>query len=76
MAVEKKAKRFPNLEAEMARKRVLKSDLADLLHRTNGVITSRMDGSSEWLVWEIKAIKEYLGTDMTLDELFDEEGIS
>lgn len=71
----KKKKRFPNLEAEMARKRVLKSDIADLLHRTNGAITTRFDGTSEWLVWEIKAIKEYLKTDMTLEELFQEEFI-
>ena len=73
MIVEKKKKRFPNLEAEMARKRILKSDIAELLHRTNGAITTRMDGTSEWLVWEVKAIKEYLQTDMTLEELFQEE---
>ena len=69
----KRKKRFPNLEAERARRRILKSDLAELLHRTNGAITTRMDGTSEWLVWEIKAIKEYLNTDMTLEELFKEE---
>ena len=75
MITDKKKKRFPNLEAEMARKKVMKSDLAKLLHRTNGAITTRMDGTSEWLVWEIKAIKEYLQTDLTLDELFDEEDL-
>ena len=68
-----KKKRFPTLEAEMARKRIMKSDLAELLHRTNGVITTRMDGTSEWIFWEVKAIKNYLKTDLSLDELFEEE---
>lgn len=75
MIAEMKKKRFPNLEAEMARKRVMKTDIANLLHRTNSVITTRMDGTSDWIFWELKAIKQYLETDMPLDELFDEEVI-
>lgn len=71
MIAEKKKKRFPNLEAEMARKGVLKGDLADLLHKTNGVITSRMDGSSEWGFWEVVAIKRYLSYAGTLEDLFE-----
>ena len=63
-------KRFPNLEAEMARRNVRKGDLAELLHKTNGVITSRMDGSSEWGFWEVTAIKNYLEYAGTLEELF------
>lgn len=70
MVTEKKKKRFPNLEAEMARKGVLKGDLAELLHKTNGVITSRMDGSSEWGWMEVTAIKRYLEYAGTLEELF------
>ena len=70
-----KKKRFPNLEAEMARKGVLRIDLAKLLGRTNGVITSRMDGTSEWLFWEIVKIKEFLKTDLSLDELFKVEDV-
>jgi len=69
----KKKKRYPNLEAEMARRRILKGDIAELLHRTNGAITTRMDGTSEWLVWEVKMIKEYLQTDMSIEELFESE---
>ena len=69
----KKKKRYPNLEAEMARRRILKCDIAELLHRTNGAITTRMDGTSEWLVWEVKMIKEYLQTDMSIEELFESE---
>lgn len=73
MILEKKKKRFPNLEAEMARKNVQKQDLAKLLQTTNGTISSRTNGTSEWLVWEIKAIKEYLQYEGTLEELFQEE---
>lgn len=76
MISEKKKKRYPNLEAEMARRNVLKSDLAELLHRTNGSITTRMDGTSEWLVWEIKAIKNFLKTDLSLEELFESEDVN
>lgn len=65
-----KKKRYPNLEAEMARKHVRKGDLAELLHKTNGVITSRMDGSSEWGFCEVTMIKRYLGYTGTLEELF------
>lgn len=73
MIVERKRKRFPTLEAEMARKNVMRTDLANLLHRTNGVITSRMNGTSEWVFWELTAIQKYLNTDLSLDELFAEE---
>lgn len=71
MIAEKKKKRFPNLEAEMARKNVFKGDLAKLLHKTNGVITSRMDGSSEWSFWEVTTIKRFLEYAGTLEELFE-----
>ena len=71
MITEKKKKRFPNLEAEMARRNVSKGDLAKLLHKTNGVITSRMDGSSEWGFWEVVTIKQFLEYAGTLDELFE-----
>ena len=73
MIVQKKKKRFPTLEAEMARKNVMRTDLANLLHRTNGVITSRMNGSSDWIFWELLAIQQYLKTDLSIDELFAEE---
>lgn len=73
MIAETKKLRFPALEAEMARKNILKSDIANLLHRTNSVITSRMDGSSEWVFWELKEIRDYVAPHMTLDELFAEE---
>lgn len=73
MIVQKKKKRYPTLEAEMARKDVIRSDIAKLLHRTNGVITSRMNGTSDWVFWELLAIQQYLETDLTIDELFAEE---
>lgn len=71
-----KKKRFPNLEAEMARKGVLRIDIAKLLGRVNSVITSRMDGTSKWLFWETVTIKEFLKTDLSLDELFESEDVT
>ena len=71
MIAEKKKKRYPNLEGEMARHGVLKGDLAELLHKTAGVITSRMDGSSAWGWDEVTTIKHYLGYDGTLEKLFE-----
>lgn len=68
--MDKRKKRYPNLEAEMARNGVMKSDLACLLHKTAGVITSRMDGSSEWGWMEVTAIKQYLHYAGTLEDLF------
>lgn len=72
MVAERKKRRYPNLEAEMARKGVTKTDIALLLHRTNGSITTRFDGSSEWLYWEVCAIWQYLKPDLSLTELFEE----
>lgn len=66
-------KRFPVLEAEMARKRITKGEIAELLHRTASVITSRMDGTSDWIFWELKVIRDYVAPHMTIDELFTEE---
>ena len=65
--------RFPTLEAEMSRKKILRSDLAVLLGKTNSTITSRMDGSSEWIFWEMKKVRDYVAPHMTIDELFIEE---
>ena len=71
MMTERRKMRFPNLEAEMARHNVSKGDLAKLLHKTNGVITSRMDGTSEWGFWEVVTIKRYLAYGGTLEDLFE-----
>lgn len=71
MNSEKKVK-FPTLKAEMARKHVTSMDLAKLLHRTNGSISSRMNGRTEWLYWEVVKVWEYLDTGLSLTELFKE----
>jgi hypothetical protein len=75
MIVKKQEIRFPTLEAEMARRKILKSDIATLIGRTNSAITSRMDGSSDWIFWEMKKIRDYVAPHLTIDELFVEEKV-
>ena len=62
---------YPNLRAEMARNRVTGNELAEALNIRPATFSEKMNGKSEFTFAEAKFIKEYLGTTLTLEELFE-----
>lgn len=63
---------YPNLEAELARKNIKRSDLAAFLNCTVGTISEKMTGKSDFSFSAAKKIKAWLGVDVPLEILFDD----
>ena len=62
-----------NLEAEMKRKKISRSDIASLLGLSYRTIHSRFNGESEWGYSECVKVRETYFPDKTLDYLFATE---
>ena len=63
---------YPNLEAEMARKRVTQKDLASLLDKTPETICNWMNGrAGDFSVGAVFRVKEELFPECTVDYLFE-----
>lgn len=66
---------YPNLKAEMARKGVTLSVLADYLGITIGTLSLKLNGKYP-ITWdEAIKIKKFLGVDISLEVLFSEEAV-
>ena len=70
--------RYSILEGELAKKRVTRKQLTNLATHggkpwSNITISNRLTGKSPVPLDWAKAIKEYLGCDMPLEELFAKE---
>lgn len=65
-----------NLEAEMKRNKISRSDIANLLGLSYRTIHSRFNGESEWGYAECVKVRDTYFPDKTLDYLFvtDEKG--
>lgn len=64
-----------NLEAEMKRKKISRSDIASLLGLSYRTIHSRFNGESEWGYSECVKVRDTYFPDKSLDYLFaTEEG--
>lgn len=65
-----------NLEAEMKRNKISRSDIANLLGLSYRTIHSRFNGESEWGYAECVKVRDTYFPDKTLDYLFatDETG--
>lgn len=61
---------YPNLEAELKRKNIKRSDLAQLLGHNIGTISGKMNGDSDFTFGAAIKIKKFLGVDMPLEDLF------
>ena len=61
---------FPNLRAEIIRKGFLFADVAAAINRTESTFSQKMNGKQPFLLSEAFAIKKFLKTEMSLDELF------
>ena len=62
-----------NLEAEMKRKKISRSDIASLLGLSYRTIHSRFNGESEWGYTECVKVRDTYFPDKTLDYLFATE---
>jgi len=66
---------YPNLEAELKRRNIKRTDLAAHLGCAVTTISEKMQGNSDFTVKAAKKIKELLGGSLSLEYLFatDEE---
>lgn len=62
-----------NLEAEMKRNKISRSDIANLLGLSYRTIHSRFNGESEWGYAECVKVRDAYFPDKTLDYLFETE---
>lgn len=61
---------YPNVRAEIARAGITLTDLGQRIGMARTTIYDKASGRSEFSLDEALAIKEALGVDMTLEELF------
>lgn len=61
---------FPNLEAEMARKKITQAKLAEILEVTPTTLSLKLNGKSTLSLKECVKIKNMVFPDKTLDYLF------
>lgn len=64
---------YANLRAEMARRKITGNDMASLLKMSQSTFSARFTGKHSFSLDEAKQIKQALETDMSIDELFEEE---
>lgn len=66
---------YPNLDAEMARRKMTRAELADRLKRTRATISLKLNGDAKLTLEEAFMIKNELDTSLSLDELFSKEAM-
>ena len=64
---------FPNLDAEMARRKITRSMLAEKINRTPTTLSLKLNGKAPITLTECMEIKAALGTAEPLDYLFATE---
>jgi DNA-binding XRE family transcriptional regulator len=64
---------YPNLDAEMARSRISRHDLAKATGVTYKSISQRLNGTIDFSVTEAKKIQALFGGEFTIEYLFKNE---
>lgn len=64
---------YPNLRAEMARKKITSAMLAEQIGITGSTFSLKFNGKFDFTLDEAAEIKRALGTDLTIEELFETE---
>ena len=62
---------YNNLRGEMAKKRITGNDLAAILNIRPATFSEKMTGKSQFTLDEAFIIRAYVGSDLTLEELFE-----
>lgn len=63
---------FPNLRAEIARKNLTLAPIAEALGITVSTLSQKFNGKYPITLSEAKIIKQTVGTELTLEQLFEE----
>lgn len=61
---------YPNLFAEMARKKITQVSLANRVHRTPTTLSLKLNGKAPITLAECVEIKKAIGTELSIDQLF------
>ncbi|MDR1771637.1 MAG: XRE family transcriptional regulator [Hungatella sp.] len=64
---------YKNLEAELARIGATRKDVANILGRTPGTVSLKMNGKSPFTIPEARILKTFLGADKSIEYLFAQE---
>lgn len=64
---------YPNLRAEMARKKITSTELANKLNISTSTMSTKMNGKYDFTLEEAKEIQHILNTDIPIDVLFKKE---
>ena len=64
---------FPNLDAEMARKKITRAMLAEKIKKTPTTLSLKLNGKAPITLAECVEIKEALKTELSIDYLFATE---
>ena len=64
---------FPNLDAEMARRKITKTLLAKKIHKTPTTLCLKLNGRAPLTLSECLEIKNALGAELSIDYLFSTE---
>ena len=61
---------FPNLEAEMARKKITQLELAKRIHRTPTTVSLKLNGKAPITLPECIEIRDAVGKEFSIEYLF------
>lgn len=61
---------YPNLDAEMSRKKITQFDLIELLDKNSSTISLKITGKRDWKLPECKKIRKSFFSELSLDYLF------
>ena len=61
---------YPNLEAELKRKNIKRTDIANHLGISVSTVSEKMQGNSDFTFGATVKIKQMLGVNIPLEELF------
>lgn len=61
---------FPNLDAELEKKKITRAALAKILHRTPTTLSLKLNGKAPITLSECVEIKKVLGEEFTIEYLF------
>lgn len=64
---------YQNLKAEMARRNITQKELAKTINMSVSGLSLKMNGETKFTFNDVIAIKKAIGTDMSLEQLFDRE---
>ena len=62
---------FPNLEAELARRKITKGQLAEKINKTPTTLSLKLSGKAPMTLKECIEIKNALGEELSIDYLFE-----